>query len=113
MLPSKFQKHQLNTERGMKMKKISRITVIAVSILLIGGYFLPIWEISLDAPQYPEGLGMTIWINTIKGDLQTINGLNHYIGMKTIQPDSIKELKIMPYLLGLLNCIRTHCGNCG
>lgn len=84
------------------MKKISKITVIAVSILLIGGYFLPIWEISLDAPQYPEGLGMTIWINTIKGDLQTINGLNHYIGMKTIQPDSINELKIMPYLLGLL-----------
>jgi len=84
------------------MKKISRILVVTVSILLIAGYFLPIWEITLDAPQYPEGLGMTIWINTIKGDLQTINGLNHYIGMKTIEPDSIKELKIMPYLLGAL-----------
>jgi copper chaperone NosL len=84
------------------MKNLSRIVVITVSILLIAGYFLPIWEITLDAPQYPEGLGFTIWINTIKGDLQTINGLNHYIGMKTIEPDSIKELKIMPYLLGLL-----------
>lgn len=84
------------------MKKISRIIVISVSILLAAGYFLPIWEITLEAPQYPEGLGMTIWINTIKGDLQTINGLNHYIGMKTIEPDSINELKIMPYLLGIL-----------
>lgn len=84
------------------MKKISRTIVITVSILLIACYFLPIWEITLDAPQYPEGLGMTIWINTIKGDLQTINGLNHYIGMKTIEPDSIKELKIMPSLLGIL-----------
>lgn len=84
------------------MKKLSRIAVITVSILLISGYILPIWEITLDAPQYPEGLGMTIWINTIKGDLQTINGLNHYIGMKTIEPDSINELKIMPYLLGAL-----------
>lgn len=84
------------------MKKISRIIVIAVSVLLIAGYFLPIWEISLDAPQYPEGLGMNIWINKITGDLQTINGLNHYIGMKKIEPDSIKELKMMPYFLGVL-----------
>ncbi len=95
-------KQQLITERDGKMKKISRIAVVTVSILLIAGYFLPIWEITLDAPQYPEGLGMTIWINTIKGDLQTINGLNHYIGMKTIEPDSINELRIMPYILGFL-----------
>lgn len=84
------------------MKKITKILIIAVSLVLIAVYFLPVWDISLDAPQYPEGLGMKIWIHTIKGDLQTINGLNHYIGMKTIEPDSIKELKIMPYLLGVL-----------
>ncbi len=85
-----------------EMKKITKILTIAVSLALIAVYFLPVWDISLDAPQYPEGLGMKIWIHTIKGDLQTINGLNHYIGMKTIEPDSIKELKIMPYLLGVL-----------
>lgn len=45
---------------------------------------------------------MNIWINKITGDLNTINGLNHYIGMKTIQPDSIKELTLMPYILGAL-----------
>lgn len=84
------------------MKKISRILVLALSLLLILVYFLPVWEISLEAPQYPEGLGMNIWINKITGDLNTINGLNHYIGMKTIQPDSIKELTLMPYILGAL-----------
>ena len=84
------------------MKKITKILTLIVSLALIAVYFLPVWDISLDAPQYPEGLGMKIWINTIEGDLQTINGLNHYIGMKTIEPDSIKELKIMPYLLGVL-----------
>jgi copper chaperone NosL len=82
------------------MRKITKITVIIVSLILIAGYFLPLWEISLEAPQYPEGLGMNIWINKITGDLQTINGLNHYIGMKNIEPDSIKELTIMPYVLG-------------
>ncbi len=73
-----------------------------ISLILISAYFLPVWEISLEAPQYPEGLGMNIWINKITGDLNTINNLNHYIGMKKIEPDSIKELAIMPYILGIL-----------
>jgi hypothetical protein len=62
----------------------------------------PLWEISLEAPQYPEGLSLQIWVNKITGDLNTINGLNHYIGMKKILPDSIKELTLMPYILGAL-----------
>ncbi len=69
---------------------------------MLSAYFTPIWEIALDAPQYPEGLGFEIWINKMTGDLKTVNGLNHYIGMKTIEPDSIKELSIMPYILGVL-----------
>ncbi|TRZ66678.1 hypothetical protein D4R20_00220 [bacterium] len=84
------------------MKKQARILLFILSALLIAVYFLPIWEITLDAPQYPEGLGFDIWINKMTGDLKTVNGLNHYIGMKTIEPDSIKELSLMPYLLALL-----------
>lgn len=86
----------------MKMNKTSRISTLLISIILVSVYFLPVWVIELEAPQYPEGLGMNIWINKITGDLNTINGLNHYIGMKTIQPDSIKELTFMPYILGFL-----------
>ncbi len=84
------------------MKKITRILIIAASFAMITAFFTPMWMIDLEAPQYPEGLGMQIWINKITGDLNTINGLNHYIGMKKIQPDSIKELSIMPYVLGFL-----------
>lgn len=84
------------------MKKSSRISVLIMSFIMISVYFLPVWEISLEAPQYPEGLGMNIWINKITGDLNTINNLNHYIGMKKIEPDSIKELAIMPFILGIL-----------
>jgi copper chaperone NosL len=84
------------------MKKITRILIVLSSLAMITAFFTPIWLIDLEAPQYPEGLGMKIWINSIEGDLQTINGLNHYIGMKTIEPDSIKELTIMPYILGFL-----------
>jgi len=85
-----------------KMKKITKILIIVSSLAMITAFLTPIWMIDLEAPQYPEGLGMQIWINKITGDLNTINGLNHYIGMKTIEPDSIKELSIMPYILGAL-----------
>ncbi len=84
------------------MKKITKILIIVSSLAMIAAFFTPIWMIDLEAPQYPEGLGMQIWINKITGDLNTINGLNHYIGMKTIEPDSIKELTIMPFVLGFL-----------
>ena len=84
------------------MKKLTRYVVLIISLALIVSFFVPMWGIYLDAPQYPEGLGMQIWLNKISGDLNTINGLNHYIGMKKIYPDSIPELKIMPYLIGLL-----------
>lgn len=84
------------------MKKASRIIVAVLSLTLIIAYFVPIWYIDLEAPQYPEGLGLKIWLSKMSGDLNTINNLNHYIGMKTIHPESIPELKIMPYLLGIL-----------
>ncbi|GAB5537261.1 MAG: hypothetical protein Rubg2KO_35100 [Rubricoccaceae bacterium] len=88
------------------MSTRSRI-LLAVAALLIGLlYVLPIWSVKLEAPQYPEGIGMLIWIDTVTGvkdhDLQNINGLNHYIGMKEIVPESIPELKIMPWLFAAL-----------
>lgn len=84
------------------MKKSSRILILVITLSLIVVYFVPLWNIALEAPQYPEGLGMQIWLSKITGDLRTINGLNHYIGMKTIQPDSIQELKYMPLIIGFI-----------
>lgn len=88
------------------MKKQHRIGMAVAALLLAALYVLPIWSIELEAPQYPEGIGLDIYINTIQGkqpqDLQNINGLNHYIGMKPIQPDSIPELKFMPPIIGFL-----------
>ena len=66
-------------------------------------FFFPLWQITLEAPQYPEGITMFIWINKITGTteytLQNINILNHYIGMKYIEPDSIPELKYFPWVV--------------
>ena len=85
------------------MKIQSKIIVIAASLILILSFIFPIWYIDLEAPQYPEGIGLEIWLNKITGqrpnDLANINGLNHYIGMKEIVPNAIPELKIMPFII--------------
>ena len=81
----------------------SKIIIAFASLLLLLTFLFPLWYINLEAPQYPEGIGLEIWINQITGqkpnDLTNINGLNHYIGMKTIVPDTIPELKIMPFII--------------
>ena len=80
-----------------------RLPVLIACLLLIGVYFFPLWSVRLTAPQYPEGLGMSIRINTVQGatetDLDNINNLNHYIGMKRIEPDTIPELRYMPWIV--------------
>ncbi len=74
--------------------------LIVSAIALVVSLFVPLWRITLDAPQYPEGLGLEIWPHKIAGNVDIINGLNHYIGMKTLHTDDFIEFKILPYLIG-------------
>ncbi len=75
--------------------------VAAISLMLM--FAFPLWRITLEAPQYPKGLSMYIWVNNITGSepstLQNINIMNHYIGMKPIEPESIPELQFMQYII--------------
>ncbi len=87
----------------MKTNSLSKLSIILLSISGIGlviSIFVPIWAIYLEAPQYPEGLGMFLHANKITGDYEIINGLNHYIGMKEIHQEDFWEFKILPYALG-------------
>ncbi|MGH7669996.1 MAG: hypothetical protein ACRENQ_10950 [Gemmatimonadaceae bacterium] len=81
----------------------SRMLTAIAAVLLLAVFVLPLWRISLKAPQYPEGLGMKITLTTVTGakdhDLQNINELNHYIGMKVIDPDAIPVLRVMPWVV--------------
>jgi copper chaperone NosL len=83
-----------------KLSVASRILVAFASGALIAVFFLPAWRIDLFAPQYPEGLTMNIWINGLSGDVDIVNGLNHYIGMKHITVDMFPEFKFLPYVVG-------------
>ena len=87
----------------MQMPKLSRVLILIASALLGIVLLLPLWRIRLVAPQYPEGLGMSIRPSTVVGlkphDLDNINSLNHYIGMRAIDPGTIPELRFMPWII--------------
>jgi len=83
-----------------KISGLSKILLILSSILLFITMFTPIWKIELDAPQYPEGLKIKIYADKIGGDLQIVNGLNHYIGMKKLNPHDFIEFTILIYIIG-------------
>lgn len=86
------------------MKKAS-ILMIVGPLFLLGLYAFPLWNIMLGAPQYPEPLGMNIHIDGIRDvnefDLQNIDGLNHYIGMRKLpKPEEMWEFSTFPIIIG-------------
>ena len=74
-------------------------------LFLLGLYVFPLWNIMLGAPQYPDPLGLNIHIDGIQGvnefDIQNIDGLNHYIGMKTLpKSEDMWEFSAFPLIVG-------------
>jgi copper chaperone NosL len=87
----------------MKKYKISiasKALLLIIAALFIGSLFVPMWQIQLEAPQYPEGLVLRLHADKIGGDVDIINGLNHYIGMATLHTENFIEFSILPYIFG-------------
>ena len=77
----------------------TRVTALICGLLLIVVLFVPLWRIELSAPQYPEGLVMKMHPHKLAGNVDIINGLNHYIGMKTLHTDDFIEFTVLPYII--------------
>ena len=84
------------------LKPLSRLIIVFGALMMVVTYYVPLWQILMWAPQYPEGLEMKIWINTLSGDVKIISALNHYIGMKTIEVSMFPEFQYMIYLVGFI-----------
>lgn len=82
-----------------KLNKITRIVTVVASLAMISALYVPLWQILMWAPQYPEGLEMKIWIDDISGDVKIISALNHYIGMKHIEVSMFPEFSYMKYIV--------------
>lgn len=85
-----------------KLRPLTRLAVVISALLLISAYLVPLWQILMWAPQYPEGLEMKIWINNITGDVKIISALNHYIGMRHIDVSMFPEFDYMIYIVACL-----------
>lgn len=57
------------------------------------------WRIDLRAPQYPEGLSLFIYASHLGGNVDIVNGLNHYIGMKALHTQDFFEFTILPAII--------------
>jgi copper chaperone NosL len=84
---------------SIKIKSWMRVLIALCGVALLLVLYYPMWRIDLDAPQYPEGLNLLIYANKLGGNVEIINGLNHYIGMKTLHTEDFFEFKILPYLI--------------
>lgn len=82
--------------------KRSKLYMIIGALLLGSLFFLPMWNITLEAPQYPDSIGMNIFINKFEdanpNDIKNINIMNHYVGMQDI-PERIPEFELFPYFV--------------
>jgi len=88
------------------VNRTGRVLVLAATVLLLAGGTLPLWRISLVAPQYSEGLTLDMYAYQIVAgnngqDLAEINTLNHYIGMKPIAQADFLEMKVLPFAIGV------------
>src|SRR5262245_63577747 len=84
----------------------ARLAVLGAGLLLMAAPFFPLWKITMFANQFPEGLRLSIFSYKLVGgnggaDLQGINILNHYIGMREIQAVDFVEMKFIPFELGM------------
>ena len=77
------------------------VLLILCGLALVPVLYFPLWRIDLNAPQYPEGLKLLIYADKIGGNVDIINGLNHYIGMKTLHTKDFIEFTLLPYIISV------------
>ena len=92
----------------LPLNGVSRIVAFAGVFLLIPALLFPLWSMTLYSNQFPDGLNLYIYANSLQGghpqdrdDLKEINTLNHYIGMHSLSESDFSEFKWIPLMLGV------------
>jgi hypothetical protein len=82
-----------------------RLSLVVLTGLMLVLYLLPLWKLTMFAPQYAHGLELDIFNHGFVGghggqDVKEINLLNHYIGMHPLETSSFAEFAWLPFALG-------------
>ncbi len=88
----------------------ARVLLLLAIVPLVLSFFYPLWRITLNAPQYPEGLYVDVFSYAVRGGnhgqhLTEINSINHYIGMGHIDRAALADLDWMPFAIGILGLL--------
>ncbi len=88
----------------------TRPVLVLLLVPLVVGLMKPLWHITMEAPQYPNGLSLDIYSHTLVGgheggDISEINILNHYIGMKKLDRAMLSDLDWLPFGFGALGLL--------
>ena len=62
---------------------------------------LPLWSMTMRAPQYPKGLTLSAYGTRMSGDIAELNILNHYIGMPPLEAPAF-ETSMFPFAVATL-----------
>jgi len=70
---------------------------------LIGYKTMPVWRVSLEAPQYPKASfpdGIPVFFNLTdwNGKVNEMNTINHYIGMDPMEAGAVLVRKVVPFM---------------
>lgn len=90
------------TEKERTTYRLPNILLGAAAVLLLTSIFLPYWQMTLKAPQYPGGLSVQVYVNRMTGDVSEIDGLNHYIGMRPLGEAAQLERAVSMVAVGAL-----------
>jgi hypothetical protein len=87
-----------------------RVLLVLAFLLVIPTYLTPLYDMTMFAPQYPDGLRLHIYSYKLVGgnggqDLKEINVLNHYIGMKDLAAEDFTEFKWLPFVVGIFGLL--------
>ncbi len=111
---------QTNSKRSLVVKGLVSIAVVLLAII----YFVPVWWVSLTAPQYPpeafpDGIRINFHMNGVfngctlqeKAEIEQesvldcvheMDAINHFVGMYPIGSGGILEKAFSPFLLSML-----------
>lgn len=101
---------RLNDLFARPVQTAPRLMILAAALLLVAVYIFPLWNLTMFAPQYPEGLRLDIYSYKLEGgnngqDIKEINVLNHYIGMRDLVAEDFTEFKWLPFIVGALGLL--------
>lgn len=102
---------EMKANRGRYL--LPTVLFLLAALLLLVSVFLPYWELTLNAPQYPKGLSVQAFLNDLEGDVSEIDGLNHYIGMRPLAEaatfeKSISVIGVVVMTLLILGAVFIH-----